>query len=110
MAENQRHAVRFDLDVGLDALPTFEFSRCRKIVVAGDEMLVTIKASKEIRNYGWALANGKVAEMPDHIVRHDRLIPPLHHGFVHCRHRRERPPVKPHSAAMAKMRVAGEVD
>src|SRR6516165_504533 len=73
MAEDQAKPVRLDLEIGLDALPTRELARCQGIVVAGDEMLVTVDAGEEIRDHGRALANGEIAKVPDHIVRSDGL-------------------------------------
>src|SRR5271167_2490997 len=48
MTEDQGHAVDLDLNVGLDALPTLEFSRLRRVVVAGDEVLPAVEANEEI--------------------------------------------------------------
>src|SRR6516164_7533666 len=108
MAEDQANPVRLDLEIGLDALPTLEFSRCRRIVVAGDEMLMAIEASEQIRDHGRALANGEIAEVPDHIVRSDSLVPLFYQRLIHLCHRREGPPIESQRATMAEMRVAGE--
>jgi hypothetical protein len=48
MAEDQGNAVDLDLEVGLDALPTLELSRRRRIVVARGEMLAAVQPSKEL--------------------------------------------------------------
>jgi hypothetical protein len=68
------------------------------------------KASEKVCDHSWALANGKIAKVPNGIFWADRLVPPLHHSFVHRCHRGERPSVKSQSAAMAEVRVAGEKD
>src|SRR6516225_6375550 len=73
-------------------------------------MLATIELGEQIGHHRRALANGEITEMPDYVVRSDRLVPPRQQRFVHRRHRRERPPIKPQRAAMTKMRVAGEVN
>src|SRR5712671_4886351 len=108
MAEHQRYAVRRDLGVGLHAFPTLQLCRRRRIVVAGEEMLAAVKPTEEISNHFPSLANGEIAEMPNIVIRPDRLVPALHDSLVHHRDRRERPAIESQGAAMAKMRVAGE--
>ena len=81
-----------------------------RIVVTGYEMLVPAEPSKQLGDYLRALANGEIAEMPDHVVRPDRLVPPFDQRLVHRRDRGEGPPVESQGAAMAEMRVAGEED
>src|SRR4029077_18795242 len=52
MAEDQRNAVGLGRKIGLDALPALELARCRRIVVAGDEVLAAVETSEEIRDHG----------------------------------------------------------
>src|SRR5215472_12115869 len=110
MAEDEANAVGLDLEIGLDALPALELPRRQGVVVAGDEMLVAIEASEELRDHARALANSKIAEVPDHVIRFDRLVPSLDQGFVHRRNRREGPLVEAQSTAVTKMCIAREED
>ena len=82
MAEHQRCAVRRDLGVGLHAFPTLQLRRRRRIVVAGQEVLAAVKAIEEISNHRRSLANGKIAEMPDIVIRPDRLVPATMASFI----------------------------
>src|ERR1700751_1812629 len=67
---------------------------------------MAVQPSENFRDHFRLLADGEIAEVPDFIVRSDRLVPPLHKPLVHCSDRGKRPPVKPQSAAMTEMRVA----
>src|SRR5712671_3211750 len=110
VAQHQGYALRGDLDIRLHALPTVELRRCRRIVVARDEVLAAIEPSEQLGDHRRALANGEVAEMPYHVVRPDRLAPPRDQRLVHRRDRGERPTIEPERAAVAEMRIAGEED
>src|SRR6266849_7248965 len=101
MAEHQRYSFRRDLSVGLHAFPTLQLRRRRRIVVAGQEVLAAVKPTEEISNHFWSLANGEIAEMPNVVIRRDRLVPALHDGLVHYGDRRERPAIETQGAAVA---------
>src|SRR5205814_9916389 len=74
----------------------------------GHEVLLAMEPGEELRDHRRPLPDGEIAEMPNHIVRSDSLVPALHHPLVHCSDRGKRAPVKSQSAAMTEMRVAGE--
>ena len=77
-------------------------------VVAGHKVLAAVQPGENLRDYRRPLADREIAEMPDFVVRPDDLVPALDNGFVHCRDRREGPPIKAQSPAMPEMRIAGE--
>ena len=69
-----------------------------------------MQPAQQLRCHGGRLADRKIAEMPDFVIRPDCIVPSLDDRFVHRRDRGERPAIKPERPAMPEMRVAGEKD
>src|SRR5215472_5418648 len=71
-------------------------------------MLAAVEPRQQLCNDRRRLADREITEMPDFVVRSDRLVPVLDNRLVHRPDRSERPPIKPERSAVTKMRVAGE--
>jgi hypothetical protein len=63
---------------------------------------------QELRHPPSPGAQGKVAEVPDRIIRADDRVPGLDKGLVHSRHGCEWAPEQAKRAAVAEVRVSGE--
>src|SRR5437899_10145332 len=77
------------------------------VVVADDQMLAAVEAPPE-RIQPFALAIGEVAEMPDHVVMPDSIVPGGNQRLVHGRDIREGPLRQADDVRMTEMRVGGE--
>ena len=75
VAEDQPHPFGLDLGVVLDARPAGKVGGRRTVVVADDQMLGAGECVQEGGDAGRGLAHREVAEVPDLVVRADRLVP-----------------------------------
>ena len=79
VAQHQPRAIDGDFRIRLHALPAVAVRDGRIVVVAGDEVLLTVQHPQQSSNTLWGLANSKVARVPNLVTGSDHGVPAIDH-------------------------------
>ena len=109
MAEHQATALDLQLTIVLDAGPAGQRAHCRRVAIAGDEMLRSMQRGPEQRRgSGRRTRTAKSPRCQTVSPGPTVIVPALDQRLVHRRNRGERAPEQAQRTAMAEMGVAGE--
>ena len=110
VAEREVAVVHRELDVMLQAGPSRRIERRQAVIVADDQVLSAVQAREDLGDPLRRGAEGEVAEMPDFVVRADRLVPACDQRLVMRLEIGEWAVIEAKRARIAEMVVAGEED
>src|SRR5690242_14750309 len=86
MAENEVRAVYGEFRIGLDACPRCAGRDGYVVIVANDQVLLSMKRAHQVCNALCRLTDREVAEVPDFVAGFDHRIPSLDHRPIHLSH------------------------